>query len=745
MKQLYADVIVDISIDKLDKTFQYRIPEELADRVQEGSKVRVPFGNGDRIVDGFVVSTGSIPKIDTDRIKDIEDCPENYITAEEKLVRLAAWIKRTYGSTFVQALKTVLPVKEKTKVKEKRIICSEMDIDSLKKEKEICEKKHFTARERIISALIEKKSFSWEYAVKELKGTQPVLKTLLEKKIISISKSADYRKTLPSGIEADNAKQAMHELNEQQKKVYESIKEEFNSEKPRPCLIRGVTGSGKTYIYMRLIKDVIDSGKQAILLIPEISLTWQTVSRFYACFGDRTAVLHSKLSKGERSDLIERVKNGEVSLVIGPRSALFTPFENLGIIIIDEEHDPSYQSEKAPRYHARETAVYRAEMENANVVLGSATPAISSRYRCETGDYALFELDNRFAGASVPFVKVVDMRKELEKGRKSVLSEELENAMAQRLEKKEQIMLFLNRRGHTGFISCRSCGSVIKCPHCDVSLTLHNNHMLICHYCGYSQPMVKNCPKCGSKYIGGFKIGTQQLEEVLQKRFPDARILRMDRDTVGAKESYEKILSGFSKGEADILVGTQMIVKGHDFPNVTLVGVVAADTALYAQNYSAAEGAFQLLVQAIGRAGRGKTRGTGIIQTYNPDHYAIEAAKTQDYEAFYQEEIANRRIMMYPPISCLLSIHGSAKEDDHLQNAMNYIKKYLEKIRIKPQIQILGPVYESVAKVQDLYRMVIYIKNADISDIIKMRQYTEKYIAINSGFNDINIQFSLNN
>ncbi len=745
MKQLYADVIVDISIDKLDKTFQYRVPDDLRDRVQEGSKVCVPFGNGGRIVDGFVVSLDDVPKIDTERIKDIEDCPENYITAEEKLVHLAAWIKRTYGSTFIQALKTVLPVKEKKKVKEKRIIFSEADVDALIKERELCEKKHYTARARFIDALIEKKSFSWEYAVKELKITQALINSMQEKRLIGISRSAEYRKALPGNLNINNMGCVTHELSGIQKEVYEGIKEEFNSEKPRPCLIRGVTGSGKTYIYMQLIKDVIDSGKQAILLIPEISLTWQTVSRFYECFGDRTAVLHSKLSKGERSDLIERVKNKEVSLVIGPRSALFTPFDDLGIIIIDEEHDSSYQSEKTPRYHARETAVYRAQTENANVVLGSATPSISTRYRCETGDYALFELEDRFAGATVPFVKIVDMREELKKGRKSVLSEELEKAIGQRLENKEQVMLFLNRRGHTGFISCRSCGNVIKCPHCDVSLTLHNNHMLMCHYCGYSQPMVKNCPDCGSKYIGGFKIGTQQVEEVLHKKFPGARILRMDRDTVGAKESYEKILGGFSKGEADILVGTQMIVKGHDFPNVTLVGVIAADTALYAQDYGAAEGAFQLLVQAVGRAGRGKVRGTGIIQTYNPEHYAIEAAKTQDYETFYKEEIANRRIMRYPPISCLLSIHGSAKEEEHLQNAMNYIKKYLEKIRLRDQIQILGPVYESIAKLQDQYRMVIYIKNADISDIIKMRQYTEKYISINSGFNDINIQFSLNN
>ncbi len=690
MKQYYADVIVDISAGALDKSFQYKIPESLRESVQEGSRVIVPFGNGNRKVAAYVIAVSDVPKLPEAKLKEIEACPEKYIGAEERMIDLARWIRRTYGSTFIQALKTVVPVKEKRKQRKKR-----------------------TDNPAVPA------------------GGKPR------------SASEGMQETGTASEPETNTDARIPALNAQQQAVYDGIRAEFAKEKPRPCLLRGITGSGKTHVYMHLIRDAVEAGQQAILLIPEISLTWQTVSRFTAVFGERIAVLHSRLSDGEKSTLMERVKNKEVDLVIGPRSALFTPFENLGLIIVDEEHDSSYVSEMTPRYHAVETAAARAQLEGAKLLLGSATPSLESRYFCEAGSYALFELDARFAGASPPEIRVIDMREELRRGHKSIISRELEDEIALRLDRGEQSILFLNRRGHTGFFTCRSCGNVIKCPHCDVALTYHSDGRLMCHYCGFSSPMVETCPTCGSPYIGGLRAGTQQVEGNLKKIFPAARIVRMDRDTTGTKHAHETILKEFAEGGADILIGTQMIVKGHDFPNVTLVGAILADTSLYVQDYRAAERSYQLLVQAAGRAGRGEKGGLGLIQTYQPEHYAVLAACRQDYEAFYKEEIENRRILGYPPVRSLLAIHGSAPDEAKLQNAMLHIRKRLEEIR-PADVVILGPVPEAVARVQDQYRMVLYLRNAGLQELIRLRQYVERYISINSGFDEILIQFALN-
>ena len=667
MKQLYADVIVDISIGKLDRSFQYKVPDELRDKIRDGSKVCVPFGKGSRMTDGYVISLGYEPKCDDSIIKYIESCPDNYITAEERLIRLAAWIRMAYGSTFIQALKTVLPVKQKRK-----------------------------------------------------------------------------RQNTTAEIHADidKTEHAKIRLNDDQSRVCAGIKKEFD-ERKRPCLIRGVTGSGKTHIYMRLIADTFEQGKQAILLIPEISLTWQTVSRFYEQFGARAAVLHSRMTMGEKSDFMDKVKSGEVSLVIGPRSALFTPFNNLGLIIIDEEHDTSYQSEQTPRYHAREVAQERARIEDARLLLGSATPSLEARYRCDTGEYALFELDNRFEGAHLPKVVITDMRNELVSGRRAIIGSYLAEEISNRLERNEQVMLFLNKRGHTGLYTCRSCGTVLKCPHCDIALTYHSNGLLMCHYCGYTHPMVKLCPSCGSPHIGGFKVGTQQAEQTVKKMFPSASVLRMDRDTTTKKDSHEELLKAFAAGKADILIGTQMIVKGHDFPKVTLVGVLDADTALYAGDFRAAERAYQLIVQAVGRAGRGRSEGCGIIQTYNPQSPVIQAAAKQDYEAFYNEEKKKRALMNYPPTGCIITVHGAMKDEQYLSNAMEHIKRYTEMLDISG-ISVLGPTPEAVSKLRDSYRTAVYIKCRGIADAVKVRRYVERYIEINSGFNDINIQFAIN-
>ena len=457
-----------------------------------------------------------------------------------------------------------------------------------------------------------------------------MIRALEEQGIVRVKSEKLYR----NPVQGYTGEKKEIRLNEEQQRIVDEITGEWEEDPPGRYLIHGITGSGKTEVYMELIRYAVSRGQQAIVLIPEIALTYQTVLRFYRNFGDRVSVINSRLSQGERYDQFERARNGELDVMIGPRSALFTPFSRLGIIVMDEEHEPAYQSETMPRYHAREVALQRGKMEHARVVLGSATPSLEAYYGAMTGKYRLFRLTRRAGQAELPSVSVVDLRQELREGNRSMLSRSLREAIEERLSSGEQVMLFLNRRGYAGFVSCRSCGHVLTCPHCAVSLSLHRGGKLVCHYCGYEQPAVKNCPRCGSGFIRTFRAGTQQVEEELQREFPRARVLRMDLDTTRGKEDHQKILSAFAGREADILVGTQMIVKGHDFPDVTLVGALAADLSLHIPDYRAAERTFQLLTQAAGRAGRGKSRGLVIIQTYDPDHYAVQAAAAQDYESF---------------------------------------------------------------------------------------------------------------
>ena len=485
------------------------------------------------------------------------------------------------------------------------------------------EKSRCRARARVLRALLEKEPLDCTKAAKELGMTSSVLKPLLEQELVEVREDEVYR------IPAEEASVPVEEhsvLSDAQKEALDEILAEWENSPARPVLLYGVTGSGKTQVYMKLIEKVISSGRQVIVLIPEIALTYQTVRRFTGWFGDKVSVLNSRMSPGERYDQFRRARQGGIQIMVGPRSALFTPFSRLGLIIVDEEHEPTYKSENSPRYHAGEVAVRRGEMENARVVLGSATPSLEAYTKARQGEYLLVKLTERYRDRPLPEVSVVDLREELKSGNRSVLSRKLKEAVQRRLERGEQAMLFLNRRGYAGFVSCRSCGEVLKCPHCDVALSEHSNGKMICHYCGYERPSVKVCPVCGSPYIGGFKAGTQQIEAVLRREFPDAGILRMDYDTTRTRGSYEQILASFAAHEADILVGTQMIVKGHDFPDVTLVGVIAADLSLNEADYRCGERTFQLLTQAVGRSGRGKKTGEAVIQTYHPDHYSIQAA-----------------------------------------------------------------------------------------------------------------------
>ena len=735
----YADIIVDITHEKLDRTFQYRIPEALEDKIFPGSQVKIPFGNGNRLVTGYVLSVSGEAKFEESRMKEIRELSEDAVTVEARLITLAAWMKHTYGSTMIQALKTVLPVKSKSKAREKRRIVLMQTPDAARETLEELGRKKYKAKARLVERLLEEQSLDYTEAAKKLKVTAATVKSLEEQGVIKVTQST--RSQSPgSGTKEPGVR---FQLSDSQEQAAEGIFREWK-EKDRPCLLQGVTGSGKTMVYMKLIEKVLQEGRQAIVLIPEIALTYQNVERFRGYFGDRIAVLNSKMTPAQRYEQMELASEGQVSIMLGPRSALFTPFPNLGLIIIDEEHESSYKSEVTPRYHARETAIERARLEQAHAVLGSATPSVDAYYRCRTGEFALFVLEGRYGSSRLPDVCIVDMREELKKGNRSILSTALAERMSTCLERKEQAMLFLNRRGYAGFISCRSCGYVVKCPHCDVSLTEHNDGTLVCHYCGYRVRQQNRCPSCGSPYIGGFRAGTQQIEQIVQKTFPGVRTLRMDADTTRNRESYGKILSAFADREADVLIGTQMIVKGHDFPDVTLVGVLAADLSLNAADYRAGERTFQILTQAVGRAGRKEKKGTAVIQTYQPEHYSIRAAAAQDYPAFFDEEIGYRELMDYPPAYHMMAIHASCPEEERLEQAMEYIRRFLLRFHVEPRVQLIGPARESVAKISDLYRFVLYVKASSPEVLFSLRERLERYIEINSGFSNIYIQFDFN-
>lgn len=748
---MYANVIVDISHEKLDKTFQYSIPDELLCDIRPGVCVDIPFGS--RTITGYVIEVTDEPEYDPARTKPLIGIKANSVAVEAKLIALAAWIRRNYGSTMNQALKTVIPVKKQAKEQVSRSIALKIDKVRARAQLALCEAKNQKAKARLFRALIdadEGASLEYSFVTGKLSVSAATIRALEQSGFIEVITQTGYR----NPVEHMSVDTYDKVLNAAQQSVVDAIEGDIASGLRNTYLIKGVTGSGKTEVYMELIAHCIQSGRQAIVLIPEIALTYQTVMRFFARFGNRVSIINSRLSNGERYDQFERAKNGDIDIMIGPRSALFTPFSNLGLIIIDEEHENSYKSESVPRYHAREVAIEYARMSDAIVVLGSATPSVDSFYKAKTGVYRLLELDTRVDDRPLPKCEIVDLRQELREGNRSILSTRLQELMEERLQNGQQTMLFLNRRGKSAFMSCRACGFVVKCPHCDVSLSEHSGGVMVCHYCGYRQPVPKVCPSCGSKYISGFKAGTQKIEAMVAKRFPQARILRMDYDTTRAKDSYEKILQAFSNHEADILIGTQMIVKGHDFSNVTLVGVLAADMSLHVNDFHAAERTFALLTQAAGRAGRGKLPGNVVIQTYDPDHYAIQTAKEQDYEAFYDKEIEYRRLMNYPPVWNMLLIHVTSPDESEcgsmaqrVHDTATQMISHIEKSQSpddRHQIQLIGPADATIAKVNDIYRKVIYMKTSDYAALISVKDGIEQAVKADTAMKNANISFDFN-
>ena len=652
MSQKYADIIIDISHEAIDRTFQYIIPKELEDSIEIGMQVSVPFGQGNRTRKGYVINITDSPGFDVEKMKSISGIPTKGLMIEGRLIKLAAWIRKNYGSTMFDALKTVMPVKERVGKSTPRVEENEFEI------------------------------------------TKP----------------------------------PVTELNPSQQALVDDFVSHRKEGRLLTYLLHGVTGSGKTEVYISCIKEVIKEGKQAIVLIPEIGLTYQNLARFKQHFGDRVAIINSRQSKGEKYREFMRAKEHEVDVVIGPRSALFSPCDNLGLIIIDEEHDGAYKSDQTPKYHAREVAIERGKLENASVILGSATPTIESYMMAKLGKYVLWELPYRPYGMELSEVSVVDMRDELRLGNRSIISKKLYDLISERLERKEQVMLFLNRRGFNTFVSCRECGEVIKCPRCDVSLSLHNNGFMECHYCGHIERVAKECPSCKSKLIGGFGTGTEKVEEEIKRLFPSAKTLRMDRDTTSKKGSASFILSEFLERKADILIGTQMIVKGHDFENVTLVGVILADLSLFDGDFRSGEKTFDLLTQAAGRAGRGDKKGHVLIQTYQPEHYAIKAASAQDYEGFFETELTYRRLLKYPPVYNMMVVLVTGLVYDEVDRASNELCKEIEQlVRENKNIRVIGPSDAAISKIKEIYRRVIYIKAKDLQEIEPIRNLIDNY------------------
>ena len=769
MEKLYADIIVDISQEKLDKPFQYRIPAGLRESLEAGMCVTVPFGNGNKLLKGYVVGLGDTCKFDPARMKEIRGIAKNGVDIDDKIIALAAWIRENYGSTMIQALKTVLPARQSVKKLEHRTVQRIMGREEIISLLGESRRRKQVAKERLLKELTEQESLPYEWVTGKLGVSAQTVRSLElagAVRVVSV-------KSLRNPVKLQEREEDRPVLSTAQAGIVREILQDFDEGRQETYLLHGITGSGKTEVYMHLAEEMAGRGRQVIVLIPEIALTYQTLLRFYKRFGNRVSVMNSTLSSGEKYDQCQRAKNGEIDVIIGPRSALFTPFPQIGMIIIDEEHEGSYKSETAPKYHARETALQVARLHGASVLLGSATPSLEAYYRVRTGEYRLFTLKERLTGGQLPLVHTVDLRQELREGNRSIFSRKLQELLADRLKKGEQSILFLNRRGYAGFVSCRACGHVMKCPHCDVSLSEHAGSMpgsalqgrgesridrLVCHYCGYTEPKPQTCPKCGSKYISGFKAGTQQTEEKLRELFPQVRTLRMDADTTRTKESYERILSAFSNGEADVLIGTQMIVKGHDFPKVTLVGILAADLSLNVGDYRGGERTFQLLTQAVGRAGRGTLPGEAVIQTYQPDHYAVTRAAAQDYEGFYGEEILYREMMGYPPASHMLAVQVFSAEEERGRTLAEYLAAMTRKGfgggspacgadkgtdrerisgRVSPRnggmprgrgsgLQIIGPAPASISRINDIFRFVFYVKCPKYGKLVQVKDMLEE-------------------
>ncbi|MGM7720322.1 primosomal protein N' [Metabacillus sp. Hm71] len=763
----YASVIVDVPAMQTDRAFDYKIPEEWQELVTAGIRVIVPFGP--RKVQGFVIETKDHSEFK--RVKAISELLDLTPCLTTELLQLGQWLTEKTLCFKISAFQAMLPAAMKAKYgkvlrmvtedssnlsediqpffqKSMQVDLKEIEqavpLNIIKKEiaaghVEVFYKVKQKGNKKTIKYIKRKESFSrLSQIVNEIpanaKKQSEIITYFLEHQINEIplqdlltilnTSDSSVKALIKKGILIEKHKEVYRDpfqnkefkktsslsLNLEQQRAIKPILKTIKENRHDVFLMYGVTGSGKTEVYLQSIEEVLKNGKEAIVLVPEIALTPQMVDRFKGRFGSKVAVLHSGLSTGEKYDEWRKIQRKEVQLVVGARSAIFAPFENLGMIIIDEEHESSYKQEENPRYHARDVAIYRGQLHNCPVVLGSATPTLESFARAKKGVYKLLTLKERVNKRSMPNVEIVDMREELRNGNRSMFSTSLIEKLTDRLKKGEQSVLFLNRRGYSSFVMCRDCGYVIQCPHCDISLTYHRHgQQLKCHYCGYEEHMPSVCPECQSEHIRFFGTGTQRVEEELVKVLPQSRIIRMDVDTTGRKGAHEKLLTQFGNKEADILLGTQMIAKGLDFPDVTLVGVLTADTMLNLPDFRAAEKTFQLLTQVSGRAGRHELPGEVIIQTYAPEHYSIQLASQYDYDLFYQQEMLARKNHAYPPYYYLALLTISHPEITKVVAVTEQIVKFLRR-NVEDETKILGPVASPIPRIKDRYRYQCMVK-----------------------------------
>ncbi len=715
---MVAQVVLNNKEQNIDKVFDYSVPKALEEKMSVGMRVLVPFGWGNRRVDGIVI--GIKDSSDFKNLKEISSIQGKEPVCEPWILELCLWLSRKYFCSLYQAIRLATPPGMTSGVKEKS-----MNIASLKLGREAAfgiadalREKGAVAQAKIIEALLMSDSIPFAKLVREKGGTYDAIRALEKKGYITTYTQQIERQAFDK---TKYEKTVAYTPTPEQKTVIDHLYDSVEKEKFEKILLRGVTGSGKTEVFLQAIEKVIKKGKNAIMLVPEISLTPQMVQRFVSRFGNSVAVIHSALSAGERFDQWNKIKNGEVKVVVGARSAIFAPFKNIGIIILDEEHENSYKSETSPRYHAIEVAEKRAEDESCILLLASATPSIAEFYRASQGEYTLFEMTKRYNQGAMPEVCIVDMRGELfENKNRSPISFKLQREIQQNLDNRQKTILFLNRRGYSTFVSCRECGEVINCPDCSIAMTYHKGKdLLTCHYCGNTRRNVTKCPSCGSEYVKYFGTGTQKIEEELLKLFPEAKVLRMDTDTTSQKGGHEKILDEFSKGGADILLGTQMVTKGLDFHDVTLVGVLAADTSLAVDDFRANERGFSLFTQVCGRAGRGDLSGRAVIQTYQPGNTTINFAKEHDYIAFYENEIMQRKRLNYPPFCDIIYIMATGEDEQSVKSVIEDIGKVIDR-NMRSDKNIFsksGPSPAPIAKIKNNFRYRILLKCRDYDKV----------------------------
>ena len=725
---MYAEIIINSDALEVDRLFTYKVPEELQYSISAGHRVMVPFGMGNKKIEGFVYTLTTDDIKITYRVKNIVKlCDDEPILTNDNL-KLVNFLRKKYLCRYIDAIRLMIPagIMKGSTNKKKKVICINKNLDSLEEVKESYINLYNYIAEN--DGIYTKADITRDkkYSLYTLNKMISEGFFRVEDKVVFRYNKRKYDEEKKKNLTVEQLRCLTTILNGSELKY----------------LIKGVTGSGKTEVYMNLVAETLNEGKSAIVLVPEISLTPQMIERFKGRFGENVALFHSRLSDGERFDEWYRIKEGKARLVIGARSALFLPLDNLGLIIIDEEHENTYKSEQNPKYHTREVSEYLCSLKKCKLILGSATPSIETYYKAITGEYKLIEMKNRVNGKCMPHMEIVDMREELKSRNLSLFSRKLYNAINDTLNEKKQIILFLNRRGYSTFISCRSCGYVFKCPECDVSMTYHNNGYLICHYCGRAEKVSKICPQCGSKYVKFFGAGTERVELEVKKYFPHARVLRMDVDTTRHKNSHESIYNSFKNGEADILVGTQMVSKGLDFKNVTLVGVLAADMSLNIPDYRAAERTYQIITQVAGRAGRGNDEGKVIVQSYTPDHYSLKYAKEENYEGLFKEEINLRRLMGNPPFGKILLINGSSKYEEKLKKFMNNLQEKLKKLIIE-DLTMLGPVPCIITKLKENYRWQIIIKG-NFDDELSEKVKDTLYQLNKSVYNEIRVSIDIN-